>query len=345
MGAVGISVRQRITRVWRRVADTLSKPPLILMYHRVAEDPLDPWRLCVSPANFAAHMEVIRRCYRPMPLRELVAHLRVGQCPRRAIVVTFDDGYRDNLEAALPRLQSAGVPATVFCTAGYLGQERPFWWDRLAELLLGPDELPRSLVLDAGGCRSEWALGEAVGYSSVARSADRRRRGYEDPRSARLGFYEEVWTWLRARDEGDRSKALDRIAKWSGAKEGVCVQSVPLSHAQAKELAYSPLIEIGAHTVTHVALSPLPEWVQQREIADSKVQLEKMIGQPVVSFAYPFGNFAPETVALVKAARFQSSCTTEPGAVRTSTDPYRLPRIAVGDWDGDTFTRMLREVR
>jgi peptidoglycan/xylan/chitin deacetylase (PgdA/CDA1 family) len=118
-----------------------------------------------------------------------------------------------------------------------------------------------------------------------------------------------------------------------------------LSHAQVKELAHSPLIEIGAHTVSHAALSSLPRSAQRREIEDSKVQLEKIVQQPVVSFAYPFGNYAAETVGLVKAARFQSSCTTQSGVVHPSTDPFCLPRIAVGDWDGVTFAQVLEEMR
>ena len=69
----------------------MAQPPLILMYHRVAEDDLDPWQLCVSPNNFAAQMDLLRRTRRPMRLDDLTRELAQGHCPRGAVVVTFDD--------------------------------------------------------------------------------------------------------------------------------------------------------------------------------------------------------------------------------------------------------------
>jgi peptidoglycan/xylan/chitin deacetylase (PgdA/CDA1 family) len=96
--------------------------------------------LSVAPARFAEHLQVIVRMLRPVRLRAAAASLRTGRVPRRAVVVTFDDGYADNLHAALPLLEEFGVPATMFVTSGNRGGE--FWWDRLARLQLpepGPD--------------------------------------------------------------------------------------------------------------------------------------------------------------------------------------------------------------
>lgn len=333
---------QRLQRRWRRLADAVAPPPLILMYHRIAQDDLDPWQLCVSPQNFAAQMEVLRRRRRPMRLAELTEQLGRGRCPRGAVVVTFDDGYRDNLLAALPVLQAFDMPATVFCTAGVVGREEPFWWDRLAGLLLGPQPLPPALALDVGGHQQHCELHAAARYDAADRAADRRRRDDVVPTSARLRFYREVWGWLRPLADCDRTVALDQIARWSSAA-GADVPR-PLSREQAQALAASPLIEIGAHSVTHAALSELTPSAQRMEIGHSKAQLEALVGRPVVSFAYPFGDQASDTAALVREAGFRSSCTTEAGAVRARTDPFQLPRIAVGDWDADTLARTLRGV-
>lgn len=323
------NVSQRLRRAWRRLADGATPPPLILMYHRIAQDSLDPWQLCVSPANFAAQMQVIRRHRRPMRLAELTQQLAQGQCPRGAIVVTFDDGYRDNLLAALPVLEAYDVPATVFCTAGYVGRDQPFWWDRLAALLLAPERLPPTLALDVNGRQWRKDLGVAANDNSDA--------------SARLAFYREVWAWLRPLTDADRALALDAIAGWS-ADAGAVPTPIALTQQQLCVLAASPLIDIGAHSVTHAALPALAPQEQRAEISQSKTRLEAMIGRAVQHFAYPFGDQSAETATLVRDAGFASSCTTEHGAVRAGADLFQLPRIAVGNWDGETFAQALQGI-
>jgi peptidoglycan/xylan/chitin deacetylase (PgdA/CDA1 family) len=333
---------QRLRQRWRRLANAVAQPPLILMYHRIALDEIDPWHLCVSPQNFAAQMDVLRRRRRPMRLAELTHDLEQGRCPRGAVVVTFDDGYGDNLVSALPVLEAFDVPATLFCTAGAVGRDEPFWWDRLAGLLLAPQPLPCALELDVGGRHQRIELQAAARYDAAERSADRSRQEDEAPVSPRLGFYREVWGWLRPLSESDRALALYQIARWSTAA-GVVVPR-PLSRQQAQTLAASPLIEIGAHSVTHAALSTLAPSAQRAEIGHSKAQLEALIGRSVLSFAYPFGDQGADTAALVREAGFRSSCTTEAAVVRPGTDPFQLPRIAVGDWDADHLARTLRGI-
>ena len=104
----------------RRLVGRPSTDTLVLLYHRIASPSVDPWRLSVSPAHFAEHLAVIKRMGRAMPLRELATALRSGRRLRDAIVVTFDDGYADNLRAARPILDRHDVPATVFVTAAVI---------------------------------------------------------------------------------------------------------------------------------------------------------------------------------------------------------------------------------
>jgi peptidoglycan/xylan/chitin deacetylase (PgdA/CDA1 family) len=112
----------------------------ILLYHRVASVSSDPWRLAVPPDLFERQLGVIAARFRPLPLRELVAGLRAGELPNRAVSLTFDDGYRDNLLAAKPLLERHGVPATVFVISGYIDSERDFWWDVLGRVAPQADE-------------------------------------------------------------------------------------------------------------------------------------------------------------------------------------------------------------
>ena len=103
---------------------------LILCYHRVAAEVEDPFFLCVSPGNFAAHLEELSRTREPSTLADIAAPSR-----RPRVVVTLDDGYRDNLTNALPIAEAKGVPITVFVTSGILGDHHGLWWDRLGTLL------------------------------------------------------------------------------------------------------------------------------------------------------------------------------------------------------------------
>lgn len=100
---------------------------VVLLYHRVAESNSDPWALCVSPRHFAEHLEVLHRLGSVVRLRQLVHSLTCGDLPERAIVISFDDGYADNLHAAKPLFDRYGMPVTVFLTPGHLASE--FWWD------------------------------------------------------------------------------------------------------------------------------------------------------------------------------------------------------------------------
>jgi peptidoglycan/xylan/chitin deacetylase (PgdA/CDA1 family) len=118
-----------------RRADTRERgEAVVLMYHRVADVEHDPWRLAVTPGNFEQHLAVIRERCRPTSLAKLAAGLEAGSLPPRSVVVTFDDGYRDNLHVAKPLLEQYEIPATVFVVSGYVDSDRDFWWDELAQL-------------------------------------------------------------------------------------------------------------------------------------------------------------------------------------------------------------------
>ncbi len=102
---------------------------VILTYHRIAGPRHDPLLLDVSAPNFDAQLSVISRTAAPLPLDEFESLRREGRLPVRAVAVTFDDGYADNLLAAAPLLARYEIPATVFVTAGMIGSARGFPWD------------------------------------------------------------------------------------------------------------------------------------------------------------------------------------------------------------------------
>ena len=97
---------------------------VILLYHRVAALPEDPYSLAVTPDRFCQHLEYISQTCSPMPLSDLVDAMRSRDLPRRAVAVTFDDGYSDNYWEAHPLLESAQIPATIFVTSDQVDSTR-----------------------------------------------------------------------------------------------------------------------------------------------------------------------------------------------------------------------------
>ena len=146
----------RLNRVWRWATASLRRRVVILMYHRVFESSADPWELCVSPGHFAEHLEVLNGNYQVMSLNELVRALRDAQLPKRGVVLTFDDGYADNLWNSKPLLEKYEVPATVFVTIGSLDSPNEFWWDDLERVLLQEGKSPKHLHLNVQSSAYDW---------------------------------------------------------------------------------------------------------------------------------------------------------------------------------------------
>jgi len=313
-------VARSVRRTLRRTRNRWRAASPILLYHRVAEGFADPWSLCVSPTNFREHLAVLAaRGVRP--LDALVEDVAGGR-PRRAPVVTFDDGYADFADAALPGLRAYGIPATLFVVSGALEASREFWWDELERVLLIPAALPPSLAIDLGGTCFAWDV-----------ATDRDRRALYHALHRRIGRLAGA----------TRTAVLDAPAQWAGVAPGCRPTHRPLDAVTLAAVARDPRITIGAHTVSHSYLGALPADEQEREIVGGKRALEAIVGAPVRHFSYPHGDHEPETVACVRAAGFDAACGTDAEPVVGPVDRFDLPRIEVPNFPGTAFARWLDE--
>jgi peptidoglycan/xylan/chitin deacetylase (PgdA/CDA1 family) len=340
------ALRTKLRTVARWVQSRTKPGPLVLAYHRVTDLPFDPHLLAVTPERFREHLQVLNGHARPLSLNEVATSLRRGEAPDRGVVLTFDDGYADNLHEAKPLLEKFNTPATVFVATGYFERPQEFWWDELEGLLLHPGKLPGQLVLQVGGERKTWQLNNTQVYTQEDYN---RLRGWNvrlhsDP-TPRHRLYRDLHERFRNLSAAEQSIALDGIRHWSGKPGKVRDTHARCNPKEVVELAQGSLVEVGAHTVTHPALSTLPREAQQVEIQRSKDDLEELLGQPVRSFSYPFGtpnDYARTSVELVKTAGFTTACINSPGLVRKQTDPYCLPRVIVRNWTGEQFLRLLK---
>jgi peptidoglycan/xylan/chitin deacetylase (PgdA/CDA1 family) len=340
-------IRRAIERLRRRERQNAPRSgrALILLYHRVARLRSDPWSLAVTPRRFEEHLEVLRREAHPIRLEQLSKSLVDGELPERAVVVTFDDGYADNLYNARPLLERYDVPATIFLPSGLIGGEREFWWDELERLMLQPGKLREDrLVLDLHGTTYKWQLGDATNYTREEFRRNRHWRAWEEAPTSRHGVYRTLWELLHPMSEAERWKLLDQLGEWAGVQRAPRDSHRLLSLEEVGALAREELVEIGAHTVTHPTLSGLPAEVQRSEILKSKADLEEIAGRPVSAFAYPFGrrsDYDSRTLTLVREGGFTCACCNFPGRVDLSSDRFELPRLLVQDWDGGDFAARL----
>jgi peptidoglycan/xylan/chitin deacetylase (PgdA/CDA1 family) len=306
----------------RRRRPRAREGPLILLYHRVIEPEGDASGVCVSPANFARQLEVLKASRDVVPLTEIA-----GDVPPRAAAVTLDDGYRDNLEHAAPALAAVGIPATLFVATGPVAGGEGFWWDELERLLrTAPKEAEPSLTLELAGQRRTFRVGTEP-----------------ERRSARLHLF----AWLQPLAPPQISSALSAVRGWAGARAdgGAPELDRAMTPEELRAFAGTPGVTIGAHTRSHRSLRHADAAAQEAEIAGSRDDLVAWLGVTPTSFSYPFGvpgaHLDDAVVARVRAAGFSLGVTTTPGQV-SRADRFRLPRCVVPDIDGEEFDAWIR---
>lgn len=332
-------------RIWKK----FHSQGLILLYHRVDTLDTDPQLLSVTPEHFAEQLEYLSEHYNPISLSEVNQALKAGKIPDKSVIITFDDGYADNLWNAKPLLEKYGVPATVFVTSGSVGSDREFWWDDLERLLLLPDQLPDRLELTIMGRKWNWDLlgesGDRPGREDEIEPKSWNVTMASDP-SPRYAIYRDLHRLIKPLSSEDRESILAAIARWAGVSRAGRETHRPLTVSELEKLDQSELIEIGAHTIAHTMLSKQPVNVQTDEIIQSKVSLEKRLGHELQSFSYPFGgrvDFSRRTAAIVKEAGFSVACANYGTTLIRNADPHRLPRVLVRNWDVQEFSSRMKE--
>jgi peptidoglycan/xylan/chitin deacetylase (PgdA/CDA1 family) len=287
----------------------------ILIYHRVhgMSDPLLPGE--VDAAAFSTQMALLAEHFRVLQLEEAVERLARGQLPTRAVSVTFDDGYADNHDVAMPILRRFGIPATFFIATGFLDGGR-MWNDTVIEAIRQANDP----ALDLSG------LG--LGTFPVASISERRIAIHSILNSIKHKF------------PSERDEIVGAIAAQVGAP---MPSTLMMTRDQVRALRAAGM-GIGGHTVNHPILTRIVAPAAEHEIADGKAELEAIIGEPVGLFAYPNGkptvDFGAEHVALTKKLGFRAAVTTSWGAARQTSDLFQLPRFT--PWDRQTLKFGLR---
>lgn len=311
------------------------------MYHRIIYAEIDPWGMCVSMENFSEQLDFLKAQGKLMPLTDLVKAQQAGLLPDKAIALTFDDGYVDNFSNALPLLAEKGIPATIFITSCNIDSARNFWWDELETIFLRPSRLPEKLTIELADRHFDWNLGEASLYTTEQFELDRNMMAWAGKPGTRMGVFYQIWKALWPLKPTERSIALEQLKVWSNCWSSVCDSRRSMNTEEIRELAESPLINIGAHTSDH-SLLPAQSLGQQRiEIQSCQQKLHDILNMPITSFAYPHGEFTNGTIQILRQSGFESALTVQAKQVHNGTDPMRLPRYGVKNVSGQQFALQL----
>ncbi|MEM1439253.1 MAG: polysaccharide deacetylase family protein [Pseudomonadota bacterium] len=288
----------------------------VLIYHRVHRGHDAFTRDDVDAATFDWHLELLGRYFHVMPLDVAVEALFAGErLPRGAAAITFDDGYRDNHDVALPILRRHGLPATFFIATGFLNGG-VMWNDVITESLRHTE----CEVLDLGWLGLDTlATGGPETRNHVARQIILRVK-HEDPET-RLKYVMQLADVARVAPRDDLMMRSEHVRALADAGMG-----------------------IGAHTMTHPILCKTATDIARFEIDESRAALERIIGRSVKGFAYPNGrpdyDYTQRDIELVKALGFDYAMSTRWDVADRQSDRFALPRV--NPWDRTSLRWMLR---
>jgi peptidoglycan/xylan/chitin deacetylase (PgdA/CDA1 family) len=299
----------------------------VLNYHRV-DDParhsFEAFRpnFSATPAQFARQMDYVKRHYSAITCERLVGWLHgMTELPANPLLITFDDGYLDNLTYAYPVLKERKLPAVIFLTTDHIGKNIPFYWDYVAYVFAHTQKTSMELPL--------------IGKSSWSTVFEREKV---------MGSWLEE---LKRISNKDRLRHLAKIAE---------ILDVPVppdvfsgSHLNWDHIrAMSPDIEFGAHTASHPILTRISTSEAAYEVETSLRRIEDEIGVRVSTFAYPNGHesdYSPEVIEMLKKSGVKIAFTLLPGLNRLDTirkKPHEIHRIFL--LHTDSFSRFVAKI-
>lgn len=296
-----------------------SRTLTVLCYHRVGQPDENEFHgfrpnFSASIEQFRLQMKLLRKLFSPVSLQDVLDWRETGRpLPRRAVLVTFDDGYRDNGDVAWPIMRSLGIPGVIFVTTDYMGTGIAFLWD-IAAYCFEATRLKRVVLPLLGEVHLSTAMER---YAATSAWVDASKR-------------------LPAQNRALLIEALTASLEISPSPEAFA--GLYLDWPTIRSLEKEGL-EFGGHTHTHPILTRLSLPEAQGEIATSQRILTTELGHPARAFAYPNGSaadFSREHEDAVRKAGFSIGFSLEPGPTileEVQKRPAAVRRLYVGKRD------------
>ena len=280
---------------------------IILAYHRVYPKKDNFFVPYVSPEEFENQIKYLQKYFKIFSLEELVNFLKNSKiCNeeyKNIAVITFDDGYKDNYIYAYPILKRHRIPATIFLTTDYIGEDRLFWWDEVGYIICNTKK-DKINIPNIG----EYSLNNNEEKNNCVVIISEKLKKF--PNKLKNEYISIL-----------QNKCNVTIPPGLGEK-------MVLSWGEIHEMKDNG-VNFGAHTKTHPILTNEILNEAEKEIVDSKKTIEKHLKIEIILFAYPNGSFNDEIIQLVKNNGFNCAVSTKQSVINkyNSNDIYSLPRI------------------
>jgi peptidoglycan/xylan/chitin deacetylase (PgdA/CDA1 family) len=283
----------------------------ILTYHHVcdpgADYRFDPETADVTPAQFRRHMELVKRHFSVIDIDEMLGALDGKKLPPNPCLITFDDGYRSNLDVALPILSELGLKAVFFIATSFVSERRLYWWDRVAYIVASSTRAsmqltyPRAATIDL----RDQAAARAALVKVIKDEAGLDLERYLLEAATAAGV-----TWSR---DLERKLADELIMTWDEVR-------------RMRDAG----MDIESHSRHHRVLQTLDAAGLHDDLAGAREDLAREMGQPSRVIAYPVGRTIapfPKVREAVAAAGYQCGLTNASGVVPLWK---KLDRLDVG---------------
>lgn len=301
----GLGRLMRRAKSWRGL--------LVLNYHRLArchDDVLDRGVWSSTPERFSSQIAFLKSQGDLIDPADLTADLVSSAARSRTIMLTFDDGYRDNYDLALPLLRDAGAKAVFFIVTGPIDNPRPLWWDEIAWLVRG------SKLKQLSHAGHHWRLSDE---------------------SHREHVIEQLLRQYKKLPTAETEAFMSGLARAVGSPRmpAEMARDLWLTWDEVREMAAAGMT-IGGHTVNHPLLSRSDPHRIESEIRDCERRLREELGRPMHWFSYPVGAqsaFTPTIKRVLQEAGVQWACSQYGGFQRPGElDPWNVRRVPVERW-------------
>jgi peptidoglycan/xylan/chitin deacetylase (PgdA/CDA1 family) len=236
---------------------------------------------------------------------------------RRFACFTFDDGYRDNRDFALPIMREFGAPFTVYVASDFTQETGGLWWIALERVIAKASSIE-------------------AGIDDVATRLD------TSTPAAKQAAFDRLHDWLRALPGAhDIEREIGMLCARHDVDEAAICRELCMSWDELKPFADDSLVTIGAHSITHCNLARQTEEIARHEMTIGRARIESVLQRPVAHLAYPYGDkiaAGPREFALAQAAGFKTAVTTRPGMIFPESAGHltALPRVSLNGNYQDT---------
>jgi peptidoglycan/xylan/chitin deacetylase (PgdA/CDA1 family) len=305
---VSFANRLKLLDLYSFLKSNIKSYVAIICYHRVG-DTKDRWAIDTTDiVDFEKEMRYLTKTHKILSLEEIAGIINGNKAlPKRGVVVTFDDGYKDNYTNAFPVLKKYNIPATIFLTTGNIGTGHLFWWDKLEYIL----------------CNTKIKSFDLGDFGTIITPSGKNK----------IKKLDKITIRFTKMPEDKKNNLIENLVKNSDVDFPKNLgKDIIMSWDEIKQMSEGG-INFGAHTVTHPILTKIPLNQAKNEIINSKKEIEKRLKKPVTTFSYPNGladDYNEDIKTILKENGFICATTIIPKIVNKNSDLFELGRLPPG---------------